>query len=174
LLTECYWFAGYAYSEQEGEDSTSVALIPHPVQHGVFVDDAFPSEVDTIAAYGQLGIGPPGTLPCPTSSGHVVWVTTGDVMNEETGPPTDDGNNWQPCDSPFDGFSFIWTDTDSDTALVRVAHKLSDKYGIQVALAIVPDGIIARVEAAQIPRIAAEAFVRTVTRTRVSDLDARP
>ena len=65
LLTECYWFAGYVYSEQEAEDSTSVALIPHPVQHGVFVDDTFPSEVDTIAAYGRLGFGTSGLLACP-------------------------------------------------------------------------------------------------------------
>jgi hypothetical protein len=67
LLTECYWFAGYAYSEQE-PDSTSVALIPHPVQHGVFVDDAFPAEVDTIAAYGKLGFGTQGLTPCPNQA----------------------------------------------------------------------------------------------------------
>ena len=64
LLTEVYWFAGYAYSEQEGEDSTSVSLIPHPMQHGVFVDDGFPSEADTIAAYGALGFGRAGSAPC--------------------------------------------------------------------------------------------------------------
>jgi subtilisin family serine protease len=67
LLTEAYWFAGYTYSEQE-EDSTSVSLIPHPLQHGVFVDDAFPSEVDTIAGYGRMGFGRLGGLPCPGSS----------------------------------------------------------------------------------------------------------
>jgi hypothetical protein len=76
LLTECYWFAGYAYSEQDGEDSTSVALIPHPVQHGVFVDDAFPSVVDTIAGYGRMGFGPAGYLPCPNTGSE---------------PPGDDG-----------------------------------------------------------------------------------
>jgi hypothetical protein len=64
LLTEVYWFVGYAYSEQEGEDSTSVALIPHPLHYGVFVDDAFPAEVDTIAGYGRLGFGMAGYLPC--------------------------------------------------------------------------------------------------------------
>jgi hypothetical protein len=70
LLTEAYWFAGYAYSEQDGEDSTSVALIPHPRQHGVFVDDAFPSEVDTIAGYGKLGFGVAGNAPCPEPLGE--------------------------------------------------------------------------------------------------------
>jgi hypothetical protein len=67
VLTEVYWFVGYAYSEQQGEDSTSVALIPHPRQHGVFVDDAFPAEVDTIAAFGRLGFGEIGHLACPPS-----------------------------------------------------------------------------------------------------------
>jgi hypothetical protein len=66
LLTECYWFAGYVYSEQEGEDSTSVALIPHPQQGGVFVDDASPAAVDTIAGYGSLGFGM--TVPPPAWS----------------------------------------------------------------------------------------------------------
>lgn len=65
LLTEVYWCCGYTYSE--GEDSTSVALIPHPLQHGVFVDDAFPAEVDTIAGYGRLGFGTAGYLPCATT-----------------------------------------------------------------------------------------------------------
>jgi hypothetical protein len=64
VLTEVYWFCGYAYSEQGGEDSTSVSLIPHPLQHGVFVDDAFPAEVDAIAAYGTLGFGRAGSAPC--------------------------------------------------------------------------------------------------------------
>jgi hypothetical protein len=68
LLTEAYWFVGYAYSEQETEDSTSVALIPHPVQRGVFVDDAFPAEVDTIAGFGRLGFGGTGAAPCPRVS----------------------------------------------------------------------------------------------------------
>ena len=31
----------------------------------MFVDDAFPSEVDTIAAYGTLGFGRAGSAPCP-------------------------------------------------------------------------------------------------------------
>jgi hypothetical protein len=66
-LTEAYWFCGYAYSEQEGEDSTSVSLIPHPVQRGVFVDDAVPAEADTIAAYGRLGLGTAGSRACPQS-----------------------------------------------------------------------------------------------------------
>lgn len=51
VLTEAYWFVGYAYAEdEEAQDSTSVVLIPHPLQGGVFVSDAFPAEVDTIAA----------------------------------------------------------------------------------------------------------------------------
>ncbi len=65
LLTECYWFAGYAYSEQT-PDSTSVELIPHPLHGGTLVDDSFPAEVDTIAGYGRLGFGVGGQDPCPS------------------------------------------------------------------------------------------------------------
>ncbi len=65
LLTEIYWFCGYAYGEQESEDSTSVALIPHPTQHGLFVDDGEPQAVDSVAAYGRLGFGTAGYDPCP-------------------------------------------------------------------------------------------------------------
>ncbi len=91
VLTETYWFAGYAYSEQEGEDSTSVSLIPHPLQHGVFVDDSFPAEVDTIAGYGTLGFGMAGALPCPTSGGDVVWVP-GDELDGGTSEPGSSGD----------------------------------------------------------------------------------
>ncbi len=86
LLTECYWFAGYAYSEQYVADSTSFALIPHPVQHGVFVDDAFPAAVDTIAAYGTLGFGMSGYSACPGSPG-------GDSANGGGTPDTPGGSD---------------------------------------------------------------------------------
>ena len=92
LLTEAYWFVGYTYSEQE-EDSTSVALIPHPEQHGVFVDDAFPSEVDTIAAYGTLGFGMAGALPCPNGPSDVVWVPNGGQADIEGGEGGADPGN---------------------------------------------------------------------------------
>jgi hypothetical protein len=94
LLTECYWFVGYAYSEQEGEDSTSVALIPHPMQHGIFVDDAFPAEVDTIAGYGRLGFGRPGYIPCsnPVDSGQSTDEPDGRGEDDESNDSADDGH----------------------------------------------------------------------------------
>ncbi len=63
-LCEVYYFVGYGYSELE-EDSTAFSLLPHPQQGGVFVDDAFPAAVDTIAGYGVLGFGQSGERPCP-------------------------------------------------------------------------------------------------------------
>jgi hypothetical protein len=89
LLTEIYWFAGYVYSEEDAEDSTSVALIPHPQQHGVFVDDAFPSEVDTIAAYGRLGFGMSGHSACPLSPGGDDTGSGDSSEIEGFGDPTD-------------------------------------------------------------------------------------
>jgi hypothetical protein len=85
-LTEAYWFVGYAYSAYEAQDSTSVTLIPHPVQHGVFVDDAFPAEVDTIAGYGVLGFGASGSRQCPEFGGDP------DSPGGEDSPPPD-GNS---------------------------------------------------------------------------------
>jgi hypothetical protein len=90
LLTEAYWFVGYAYSEQDGEDSTSVALIPHPLQHGVLVDDAFPAEVDTIAAYGRLGFGTAKLPACPGS---------GDQGQAGLEDPTPDGEGTDGSDN---------------------------------------------------------------------------
>ncbi len=65
-LTECYWFAGYAYAENEEiPNSTTVELIPHPLHGGRFIDDAFPAQEDTIAGYGKLAIGTTGGPLCP-------------------------------------------------------------------------------------------------------------
>jgi hypothetical protein len=64
LLTEAYWFAGYAYSEQ-APDSITFALVPHPTQGGVFADDGSPGTEDSIVDFGVLGLGKPGYLPCP-------------------------------------------------------------------------------------------------------------
>jgi hypothetical protein len=110
LLTEAYWFAGYEYSEQEGEDSTSVALIPHPVQHGVFVDDAFPSEVDTIAAYGRLGIGRAGSVPC-CGEGDVAVGQGENEGQDEPGAPS------SPDSPPADPVVGTFVDTDTTTAV---------------------------------------------------------
>ncbi len=65
LLSELYWFAGYAYGDES--DSTSFALIPHPLHGGQMVDDAVPAMVDSIAAYGRLGFGNEGHPVCPAT-----------------------------------------------------------------------------------------------------------
>jgi hypothetical protein len=93
LLTEVYWFAGYANSEQT-LDSTSVSLIPHPLQHSVFVDDTFPSEVDTIAGYGRLGFGRAGYRPCPGATEDSPPGGAG--SGEPSGPPDGDGTQIPP------------------------------------------------------------------------------
>jgi hypothetical protein len=73
LLTEAYWFVGYAYSEQS-PDSTVFSVIPHPSQGGVFVDDQEPGLVDSVATYGALGFGTTGSVGCPTSGGPREYV----------------------------------------------------------------------------------------------------
>jgi hypothetical protein len=99
LIGETYWFVGYAYSAQDGEDSTSVDLIPHPVQQGVFVDDAVPAAIDTIAGYGKMGFGMQGALPCPQLAEDDSWVPDSpdvDVSipdSPEPGPCTNYGNH---------------------------------------------------------------------------------
>lgn len=62
LLTELYWFAGYAYGA-----AGSFALIPHPTQGGTFADDSVPAIVDQVVDFGILGLGQDGYLPCPTA-----------------------------------------------------------------------------------------------------------
>lgn len=109
-LTEAYWFCGYAYSEQEGEDSTTVSLIPHPLQHGMFVDDGFPAAVDTIAAYGRLGLGTAGASPCPTNSGDLTWVTNGDLPGESSSEP--DGEGGESTDPDSSGSDPVGSDDD--------------------------------------------------------------
>jgi hypothetical protein len=148
LLTEAYWFAGYAYSEQEGEDSTSVALIPHPRQHGVFVDDAFPSEVDTIAGYGRLGFGSLGLLPCaalPTEDGWVGPDGGDDSDGADGGSDGQDDSSGEDESSPplppSDGYwppavnsarAFIKLNTQSTPDFLDAVRDLRHDYGIRV------------------------------------------
>jgi hypothetical protein len=63
-LIPVYWFAGYFYS-YTSPDSAIVTLIPHPEHDGNFGSSALPAELDSIAAYGTLGFGAAGSLPCP-------------------------------------------------------------------------------------------------------------
>jgi hypothetical protein len=62
LMAEVYWFAAYCYGAPS--DTTSLVLTPHPVQGGWFVDDEEPPNLDQITAYGRLGFGIPGFVPC--------------------------------------------------------------------------------------------------------------
>ena len=150
LLTEAYWIVGYAYSEQETADSTSVALIPHPVQHGVFVDDAFPSEVDTIAAYGRLGFGMPGALPCPAGGGDIVWVTVDDFddmdgQSDESEPPGDEGHQLDSPPSAGD-LTFVEMASSSAETYAAIYRALKSDYGLRVLIGIVPDALICRTD----------------------------
>lgn len=69
LVTEAYWFAAYTYSAGDAPDTTSFAVIPHPLQGAVMVDDATPPNEDLIAAFGRLGFGTNGNAPCPSDGG---------------------------------------------------------------------------------------------------------
>ena len=59
LISEVYWFAGYAYGP------AIWSLAPHPVQVSEFVDDGFPPQEDMIAGFSTLGFGQPGNPVCP-------------------------------------------------------------------------------------------------------------
>ncbi len=91
-LVEAYWLQGYAYSYTAG-DTTSLALIPHPDQGGYFVDDGKPGALDPIAAYGAIGFGTVGKLPCPADQGGgsgVQWIgQNGDQSENGGGTPPD-------------------------------------------------------------------------------------
>jgi hypothetical protein len=146
LLTEAYWFVGYTYSEQEGEDSTSVALIPHPRHHGVFVDDGFPAAVDTVAGYGRLGFGMAGALPCPAGGGDVVWVPVdGEGQSGGSEPPGDEGG---PPDSPSASGDLTFVEMTSSAAGTYAAtyRALKSDYGLRVLIGIVPDALICRTD----------------------------
>lgn len=64
-ISEVYWFAGYAYSE----DPTSFSLIEHPTQGGSFAADGLPSQLDEVGGFGTLGLGEPGSPICPDGAG---------------------------------------------------------------------------------------------------------
>lgn len=65
LMTEVYWFYGYAYGGLSGTAVQYFCAKPHRVQASVFVDDAPIRRSDPIAGYGCLGFGGPGHAPCP-------------------------------------------------------------------------------------------------------------
>jgi hypothetical protein len=108
-LTECYWFAGYAYY-----GAASLFCLrdnPDPVLGGNFADDSVPSLLDPIACYGCMGFEMPGTVCCPECGGvqgaccvdNICYIMTpedcdragGEYLgdNSDCGPP-------DPCEPP--------------------------------------------------------------------------
>jgi uncharacterized protein YodC (DUF2158 family) len=59
LMVECYWFGGY------GDQGSTWAVAPHPVQQMIFVDDAFPAHTDLIAGLSSIGFGVDGYTVYP-------------------------------------------------------------------------------------------------------------
>ncbi len=143
LLTECYWLCGYAYAEdEESPDSATVELIPHPLHGGTFVDSSFPAQVDTIAAFGRLGFGAAGGVPCPTQSGDTdwVWMNAVESISAEQGE-SDDLDPPPPWDA--DVF-FVQLSTTADSSLVQAMTELKSLPGLGVLVALSPDGLICR------------------------------
>lgn len=64
-LFDAYWFAGYS----TGLTPTTFELSLHPTQGATFADDATPSNLDEVAAFGTLGFNIPGSIPCPGGAG---------------------------------------------------------------------------------------------------------
>jgi len=50
-VTSLAWFLAYSYDSTP----TTLEVIPHPVQGGLFADDSIPPEVEPIAGYGKVG-----------------------------------------------------------------------------------------------------------------------
>jgi hypothetical protein len=174
LLTEAYWLVGYTYSEQEGEDSTLVALIPHPRHHGVFVDDGFPAEVDTVAGYGRLGFGMAGALPCPAGGGDVVWVPEGgEGQPGGSEPPGDEGGSPTEASAPGD-LTFVELTAESDSAYGAAYRGLKRDYGLNVLLGMIPDGLICRMDESQRDALALDERVNAVTDEIVSGRSGGP
>lgn len=63
LVVPIYWLCVTA------SDTTSLSIVRHPTQGGAFADDSVPAAVDTVSAFGSLGFGVQGELPCPPASG---------------------------------------------------------------------------------------------------------
>ncbi len=146
LLTEAYWFVGYAYADQETPDSTTVELIPHPLHGGTFVDDAEPRVLDTIAAYGALGFGADGDLPCPLPS---AGDGDGAGLNGDESSPGElvpDGPGFGGQNPPnTNPLTYLRLATTSDTAFVRSTRELIREYGLGNTVGLAPDGIFCRI-----------------------------
>ncbi len=142
-LVEAYWMAGYAYSEQS-PDTTSFAVVPHPVQGGYFADDSEPREADEIEAYGRLGFGTAGALPCPIGGGDMVWVPSGGLdaeLEEEPEPPVGDGPGGV---SVAGDLTFLELTSTSALTFAAAYRGLRADYGIRVLIGIIPDALICR------------------------------
>lgn len=95
ILTEYYWFAGYAYYGQPGQ--FCLRDNPDPGYGGNFADDSSPLPLrDPIAGYGCLGFNQPGSVVCPPTNaegaccvGEVCTMTCeGDCPGAWQGPNT--------------------------------------------------------------------------------------
>jgi hypothetical protein len=169
LLTELYWFAGYAYGAEL--DSTSVVVIPHPLQGGTMVDDAVPPAVDSLMAYGTLGFGAVVATPCPAGPDQVTWIP-GDTSGWGVAEPSDsDPDPDQPADlasgnSPI----FVETTAQSDSALVSIIRTLEREYKLSVGIAMFPNAFICRTSGSQLESLEHSPLVRLATADLIPDI----
>ena len=61
-------FSLYEYASYGGGAPAEFCLTQHPSQGGYFADDSIPAEIDAVAAYGCIGFGKDGSLPCPPAA----------------------------------------------------------------------------------------------------------
>lgn len=155
-LIESYWFVGYCSGEQSA-DTTSFRLTPHPRQGGVFVDDGDPRESDQIAAYGRLGIGTMGALPCPEGGGDMVWV-----------PSSGFGGTEGQLDA-FGDLTFVEIASTSAGTYATTHRALKSDYGLRVLIGIVPDALICRTDEWQRSALTEDERVNRVTVEAIQD-----
>jgi hypothetical protein len=65
LVSELWWFSGYAHAGLAGEPQVFSIVANSAPGNQVFGDDAFPANEDPITGYGSLGFGVAGYTPCP-------------------------------------------------------------------------------------------------------------
>jgi len=138
-IVESYWFAGYAYT---GVDSVTFRVVAHPDERlgGTLADDAIPSELDPIAAYGRFGFGTPGYAACPSAEDGPGGGGSGDDDGDapQQGEGEHDGPNGPPALAEY---TFIEMTTTTDSTFAVEARALRSEYGLRILVGLSPDGL---------------------------------
>ncbi len=161
-ISELYWFAGYAYSEE----ATSFALTEHPTQGGAFGDDETPAALDPIVAFGTLGFGTDGVLACPSPGDGIDGGDFGEPDGvEEQLEPTDGGSGA----SDLGSLTFVELTPGTDSTFALAVRGLEADFGLRVLVAIVPDIVICVATSGQLDQLSNDARVAQATTSTIAN-----